>query len=91
MFIVTICNYFKRTNIQITILTNLARRNVLAYGTFGGVVFKLQVFSGFSHRWHTNIINRFRAMWSKDYQRGSGVLASALAVFRPDSMQAIKF
>ena len=46
MFIVTVSNCFKRTNIQITILTSLARRDMLAYGTFGGVGVKLQVFSG---------------------------------------------
>ena len=53
-----VSNYFKRIKIQITILTTLARRNVLAYGTFNGVGVKLQVFSGSSHqvvRSHTNI------------------------------------
>ena len=30
----TVSNYFKRTNIQIAILTSLAKRNVLAYGAF---------------------------------------------------------
>ena len=45
-------------NWDIQILTSLAGRNVLAYGIFGGVGVKLQVFSGPSHQvacWHTNI------------------------------------
>ena len=46
MFNVTVSNYFTRTNIQITILKTLVRKNVLAYGTLGGVGVKLQVFSG---------------------------------------------
>ena len=50
MFIVTVSNYFKRTNIQIRILTSLAGRNVLAYGTFGGVGVKLQMFFGPNHQ-----------------------------------------
>ena len=57
---VTVSNYFKQTNIQITILTTLARRDVLAYGTIGEVGVKLQVFSGASHqeaRCHTNIMS----------------------------------
>ena len=41
-----VSDYFKRINIQIRILTILAGRNVLAYGTFGGVGVKLQVFAG---------------------------------------------
>ena len=46
--IVTVSNYFKQTNIQIMILTPLARRNVLACGTFGEVGVKQLVtkFSG---------------------------------------------
>ena len=35
--IVTVSDYSKRTNIQIAILTTLARRNALAYSTFGGL------------------------------------------------------
>ena len=46
----TVSNYFKRTNIQIRILTSMAGRNVLAYGTFGEVGVELQVFSGPSHQ-----------------------------------------
>ena len=46
----TVSNYFERTNIQTRILTSLAGRKVLAYGTFGGVGVKLQVFSGPRHQ-----------------------------------------
>ena len=35
IFIVTVSNYFKQTNVQSTILTTLGRRNVFAYDTFG--------------------------------------------------------
>ena len=53
----TASNYFKQTNTQITILTTLARRNMLAYGTFGEVGVKLQTFSGPSDysKWRVDI------------------------------------